>query len=274
MGKPAWVILVTNDDGIAAAGLTALAEALDALGQVYVVAPDRERSTVGHSLTLHRPLRVERVGERRFAVNGMPADCVNLGSLGRLPSPPSLVVSGINHGANLGDDVTYSGTVSAAMEGTLLGVPSVAISLVGGGEERGVESDAFDEAAKMACVISARVLTEGLPPKTLLNVNVPRGRPRGVRLTRLGQRVYKEKVVEEVDPRGKTYYWIGAGPPIWDDTESTDIAAIHEQCVAVTPLHLDLTHYEALTRLTPWQDALTAQLQSRVSRRAPRRSRQ
>ena len=274
MGKPSRVILVTNDDGIAAAGLTALAEALDPLGQVYVVAPDRERSTVGHSLTLHRPLRVERVGERRFAVNGMPADCVNLGILGLLPTPPSLVVSGINHGANLGDDVTYSGTVSAAMEGTLLGVPSVAISLVGGGEERDVESDKFDEAARMARVISARVLTEGLPPKTLLNVNVPHGRPKGVRLTRLGQRVYKEKVVEEVDPRGKTYYWIGAGPPVWDDSESTDIAAIHERCVAVTPLHLDLTHYEALTRLVPWQDALTLQFQSRVSRRAPRRGRQ
>ena len=273
MGKPSCVILVTNDDGIAAAGLAALAEALDALGQVYVVAPDRERSTVGHSLTLHRPLRVERVGERRFAVNGMPADCVNLGLLGLLPTPPSLVVSGINHGANLGDDVTYSGTVSAAMEGTLLEVPSVAISLVGGGEAKG-ESDAFDEAAKMACVISARVLAEGLPPKTLLNVNVPHGRPKGVRLTRLGQRVYKEKVVEEVDPRGKTYYWIGAGPPIWDDAESTDIAAIHERCVSVTPLHLDLTHYEALARLASWPDALTAQLQSRASRRAPRRGRQ
>lgn len=274
MGKSSCVILVTNDDGIAAAGLSALAEALDALGQVYVVAPDRERSTVGHSLTLHRPLRVEQVGERRFAVNGMPADCVNLGILGLLPTPPNLVVSGINHGANLGDDVTYSGTVSAAMEGTLLGVPSVAISLVDGGSAKGVENSAFDEAGRIACVIGARVLAESLPPKTLLNVNVPHGRPKGVRLTRLGHRVYKEKVVEEVDPRGKSYYWIGAGPPIWDDRESTDIAAIHERCVSVTPLHLDLTHYDALARLAPWQDALTAQFQARTSGRTPRRGRQ
>jgi 5'-nucleotidase len=274
VGKLSPVILVTNDDGIAAAGLAALARALDALGQVYVVAPDRERSTVGHSLTLHRPLRAERVGERRFAVNGMPADCVNLGVLGLLPAPPSLVVSGINHGANLGDDVTYSGTVSAAMEGILLGVPAVAVSLVGRGDGGSVEAPAFDDAVRMTRVIGSRVLAEGLPPKTLLNVNVPYGRPKGVRLTRLGHRVYKGKVVEEVDPRGKTYYWIGAGPPLWDGRESTDIAAIQEGCVSVTPLHLDLTHYDALNMLTPWESALAAQLRSRGSRRTPRRSRQ
>ena len=274
MGKLSPVILVTNDDGIAAEGLVALAAALEELGQVYVVAPDRERSTVGHSLTLHRPLRAERVGERRFAVNGMPADCVNLGVLGLLPAPPSLVVSGINHGANLGDDVTYSGTVSAAMEGTLLGVPSFAVSLVKRGEGGSVEGRAFVDAARMACVIGARVLGEGLPPKTLLNVNVPYGRPKGVRLTRLGHRIYKEKVVEEVDPRGKTYYWIGAGPPIWDDRESTDIAAIHEGCVSVTPLGLDLTHYDALNMMAPWEGFLTAQLHSRGSGQAPRRVRE
>ena len=271
VGKSSALVLVTNDDGIAAAGLAALVRALEPLGQVYVVAPDRERSTVGHSLTLHRPLRAERVGERRFAVNGMPADCVNLGILGLLPAPATLVVSGINHGANLGDDVTYSGTVSAAMEGTLLGVPSIAVSLVEPGEGGQVRAGAFKEAARVARAVGARVLAEGLPPKTLLNVNVPPGRPKGVRLTGLGHRVYKGKVVEDVDPRGKTYYWIGGGPPLWDERDSTDMAAIQDGCVSVTPLHLDLTHYDALRAMAPWEGALTAELWG--SRRTPRRGR-
>ena len=250
------VILVTNDDGVFMPGLTALAEALEELGPVYVVAPDRERSAVGHALTLHRPLRVERIGERRFSVNGMPSDCVNLGVLGLLPEPPKLVASGINLGANLGDDVTYSGTVSAAMEGTLLGVPSVAVSLVESAQ--GV----FGAAAAIARLIAARVLDEGLPPKTLLNINVPRGRPKGIRLTRLGHRVYKEKAVEEVDPRGKTHYWIGGGLPEWEDRDDTDIAAIREGYVSITPLHLDLTDYRALRGLADWENTLTVQLSS------------
>jgi 5'-nucleotidase len=252
------VILVTNDDGLFAPGLAALANALEELGPVYVVAPDRERSAVGHALTLHRPLRAEPAGERRFSVNGMPSDCVNLGVLGLLPEPPKIVVSGINSGGNLGDDVTYSGTVSAAMEGTLLGVPSVAISLVE--SAHGV----FEEAAAVARLLAARVLVEGLPPKTLLNVNVPRGRPKGLLLTRLGHRVYKGKVTEEVDPRGKTYYWIGGGPPVWEDREDTDIAAVRGGYVSVTPLHLDLTDYDTLRRLTGWEEALTAQLGSKA----------
>src|SRR5215468_7919820 len=161
------VILVTNDDGVHAAGLAALAAALEDLGDVYVVAPDREQSAVGHALTLHRPLRVDRVGDRRFAVNGTPSDCVNLGVLGLLPEPPVLVASGINHGSNLGDDVTYSGTVSAAMEGTLLGVPSMAVSHVDG------DATGFEVAGQVARLVAARVLVEGLPAKTLLNVNVP-----------------------------------------------------------------------------------------------------
>src|SRR6266508_1636695 len=176
------VILITNDDGIHAAGLTALARALEELGEVWIVAPDREQSAVGHALTLHRPLRVERLGERKLSVNGTPSDCVNLGVLGILPEPPVLVVSGINHGSNLGDDVTYSGTVSAAMEGTLLGVPSIAVSLADGGDQ--------SVAAEVARLIALRVLVTGLPKKTLLNVNVPEGPPRGIRLTRLGHRVY------------------------------------------------------------------------------------
>jgi 5'/3'-nucleotidase len=246
------VILVTNDDGVHAVGLGALAEALTPLGEVYVIAPDREQSAVGHALTLHRPLRVDRLGERRFAVNGTPSDCVNLGVLGLLPEPPVLVVSGINHGSNLGDDVTYSGTVSAAMEGTLLGVPSIAFSLVDGGD--------FAAAANVARLIAARALVEGLPPKTLLNVNVPPGMPRGVRVTRLGHRVYSDKIVEQSDPRGRTHYWIGAGEPRWEALEGTDMGAVHEGHVAITPLHLDLTDHRALAQMTTWQAALGATL--------------
>jgi 5'-nucleotidase len=251
------VILATNDDGIHAPGLGALAEALAPLGDVYVVAPDREQSAVGHALTLHRPLRVDRLGERRFAVNGTPSDCVNLGVLGLLPEPPVLVVSGINHGSNLGDDVTYSGTVSAAMEGTLLGVPSMAVSQAEG------EAAGFEGAGRVAQLVAARVLVEGLPAKTLMNVNVPRGELRGIRLTRLGHRVYREKVVEEVDPRGRPYFWIGAGPPEWQADEASDIAAIHAGFASVTPLHLDLTHFGALGRMAEWEGSLNALLKKR-----------
>ena len=251
------VILVTNDDGVHALGLGALADALAPLGEVYVVAPDREQSAVGHALTLHRPLRVDRLGERRFAVNGTPSDCVNLGVLGLLPEPPVLVVSGINHGSNLGDDVTYSGTVSAAMEGTLLGIPSVAVSQVEG------ESSPFDGAARIAALVAARVLVEGLPAKTLLNVNVPSGEIRGIRVTRLGHRVYREKIVQEMDPRGRPYYWIGAGPPEWREDEDSDLAAVHAGLASVTPLHLDLTHFGAIGRMSEWEGSLNALLRKR-----------
>src|SRR5260370_241205 len=194
------VLLVTTVDGVHAPGLAALARALDELGDVSVLAPARGQSRCGHALTLHRPLRVDRLGERRFAVNGTPSDCVNLGVLGFLAERPVLVVAGVNHGSNLGDDVTYSGTVSAAMEGTLLGVPSLAVSLVDGGD--------FDGAAAIARMLATRVLVTGLPPKTLLNVNVPAGAPRGIRLTRLGQRVYSGKGVEQTAPRGPAPAWL------------------------------------------------------------------
>ena len=245
------IVLVTNDDGVHAAGLAALARALDDLADVYVLAPEREQSACGHSLTLHRPLRVEPVRERWFAVNGTPSDCVNLGVLGFLPERPVLIVSGINHGTNLGDDVTYSGTVSAAMEGILLGVPSVAVSLVPGGD--------FAEAGRAARLVAARVLVEGLPPKTLLNVNVPADLPRGIRVTRLGHRVYSGKIVEQIDPRGRTHYWIGGGEPAWELLESSDMAAVNQGFVSVTPLHLDLTSHRALAEMRDWPATLSAQ---------------
>jgi 5'-nucleotidase len=254
------VLLVTNDDGVHAAGLAALAGALDSLGEVWVVAPEREQSACGHALTLHRPLRPHQWGERRFAVNGTPSDCVNLAVLGFLPERPVLVASGVNHGSNLGDDVTYSGTVSAAMEGTLLGVPSIAVSLVDGGD--------LDAAGRAARLVAMRVLVEGLPAKTLLNVNVPREAPRGVRFTRLGHRVYNGKVVEQVDPRGRTHYWLGGGAPQWEALEGTDMGAVHEGFVSVTPLHLDLTHHRALAQMADWSSALDGQLRRETARPA------
>jgi 5'-nucleotidase len=258
------VVVLTNDDGVHAPGLAALERALAELGDVYVVAPEREQSTCGHALTLHRPLRPHRLGERRFAVNGTPADCVNLSVLGFLPAPPVLVVSGVNHGTNLGDDVTYSGTVAAAMEGTLLGVPSIAVSLVDGGD--------FDVAARVACLIAMRVLVTGLPAKTLLNINVPAQPPRGIRLTRLGHRVYLDKIVEQADPRGRSHYWIGGGEAKWDALDGTDMGAVHEGYVSLTPLHLDLTNHRAMMELGDWPAGLSAQLLGeggRPTRRAP-----
>jgi 5'-nucleotidase len=254
------VLLVTNDDGVHASGLAALARALDELGDVYVLAPEREQSACGHSLTLHRPLRVERLGERRFSVNGTPSDCVNLGVLGFLPERPALVVAGINHGSNLGDDVTYSGTVSAAMEGTLLGVSSIAVSLANGGD--------LDGAAAIARLLAMRALVTGLPPKTLLNVNVPAGVPRGIRLTRLGHRVYSGKIVEQTDPRGRAHYWIGAGEPEWGELAGTDMGAIHESDVSITPLHLDLTDHRALEQLVDLAGSLNAQYRPAARTRA------
>ena len=245
------LILVTNDDGVHAPGLAALAAALEDLGEVWVVAPEREQSACGHALTLHRPVRVHEMGERRFAVNGTPSDCVNLGVLGFLPERPVLVASGVNHGSNLGDDVTYSGTVSAAMEGTLLGVPSIAVSMLDGGD--------LTAAGRAARLVAMRTLVEGLPPKTLLNVNVPPKVPRGLRFTRLGHRVYSGKIVEHVDPRGRTHYWLGSGQPEWEALDGTDMGAVHEGFVAVTPVHLDLTNHRGLALMASWTSALDAQ---------------
>jgi 5'/3'-nucleotidase len=256
------VVVLTNDDGVHAPGLAALEKALAELGDVYVVAPEREQSACGHALTLHRPLRALPMGERRFSVNGTPSDCVNMAVLGFLPETPVLIVSGINHGANLGDDVTYSGTVSAAMEGTILGVPSIAVSLVDGGD--------FEAAGRVARLIAMRVLVGGLPGNTLLNVNVPAQPPRGIRMTRLGHRVYKEKIVEQADPRGRSHYWIGGGEARWDDVDGTDMGAVHDGYVSLTPLHLDLTNHRALVQLADWQGSLNAQFRTETDRPARR----
>jgi 5'-nucleotidase len=244
------LILVTNDDGILSPGLHMLAEALRTLGRVVVVAPDRERSAIGHALTLHSPLRAMEQAADRWAVDGTPADCVNLGIHGLLKSAPDLVVSGINKGGNLGDDLTYSGTVAAAMEATLMGVPALAVSLAA---ERFAKED-FQWGALWAAKLASMVKKHGLPADTFLNVNVPSGCPHGMRLTRQGKRRYADAVVRNIDPRGRTYYWLGAGELSFHDLEGTDVHAVERGWVSVTPLHLDLTNYAAFERLRHWDE--------------------
>lgn len=242
------LILVCNDDGIQSEGLAALAGAMAPLGDVIVVAPDREQSAVSHALTLHRPLRVYEQGPGRFAVDGTPTDCINLAIHGILKRRPALIVAGINKGANLGDDITYSGTVSAAMEGTLLGMPSIAFSLIGRADFQ------FTAAAAFAGRLAAWVLHHGLPADTLLNVNVPAmpdGQlPAGVALTRMGRRRYGDAIVEKLDPRGRKYYWIGGAELDFEPAEGTDFHAVSQGLIAVTPIHLDLTNYRSFDALS------------------------
>jgi len=246
------LILVSNDDGVYSEGIAALAEALGAVGEVVVIAPDRERSAVSHALTLHRPLRVQELGAGRYAVDGTPTDCVNLAINGILKRRPTLVASGINKGANLGDDVTYSGTVSAAMEGTLLGIPSLAISLIGEPPFQ------FAAAASFAQRLATWVIERGLPADTLLNVNVPENAKarRGFALTRMGRRRYGDAIVEKVDPRGKKYYWIGGEELQFVEEEGTDFHAVSQGLISITPIHLDLTNYKSFDALKalqfPW----------------------
>ena len=236
-------ILVSNDDGIASEGILALEEALQSLGEVYTVAPDRQQNSMSHALTLHRPLRVDEIGPRRYAVDGTPTDCVKLALTGLLPVRPDMVVSGINKGPNLGDDIFYSGTVSAAIEATLLGIPSIAVSLAT------FQNFVFEAAAEFAATLAFKVMERGMPTGTLLNVNVPpiaRQEIKGWRFTRQGKRHYSEKIVERVDPRGRKYYWIGGDDLGFDQEDGTDCVAVHEGFISVTPLQADLTNYKFL----------------------------
>lgn len=240
------LILVTNDDGFFSKGIQTLAEILQELGEVYIVAPDRDRSAVSHALTMHRPLRVDLIKEKCFSVNGTPTDCVVVGVKKLLPREPDLLVSGINKGANLGEDVTYSGTVSAAIEGTILGVPSFAISLVG---ERPFR---YETASYFALRIAKFILEKKLPADTLLNVNVPNKALQeinGIKVTKQGKRSYENSIHEIYSPWGEKQYWIGGGIVSWQKMDGTDIQAIMENYVSVTPLHIDLTNYQALDYL-------------------------
>ena len=245
------MILVTNDDGIQSKGIIALAKALREIGDVFAVAPEIEQSAVAHSLTLHRPLRVERIRKNFYAVDGTPADCIHLGVNIILPERPRLIVSGINKGGNLGDDIIYSGTVSAAFEGTLLGIPSFAISLVSRSHFK------FDVAARFALKVARRIIERGLPKNTFLNINVPNLDEKEIksyRITHQGRLIHSgDEVIEKVDPRGRKYYWIGGGQLIFERGGNTDVEAVSKSCISITPLNLDLTNYPSIRELRKWK---------------------
>jgi 5'-nucleotidase len=241
-------ILLTNDDGIHSDGLTKLEEALRELGDVYVVAPASEMSGASHSLTLSRPLRIRRIDARHWTVDGTPTDCVTL-ALNQILGPdemPHICCSGINYGANLGDDASYSGTVAGALEATILGVPGIAFSLVAR------ENFDFTEAARFAVTAAHKVLTDGLPEGTLLNINIPPGEVSCVRVTRQGIKKARPIITEHIDPRGKAYYWIGEEYYGTGSEDGTDYAAVEAGCVSVTPLRSDMTNHSALDALDAW----------------------
>lgn len=251
-------ILVTNDDGINAPGLSALAQAMRPLGKVSILAPDRNWSGGGHVKTIDRPLRVSKAaladGTFAFTSDGAPSDCVALALLGFFPEKIDLVVSGINPVANLGHDVTYSGTVTAAMEAVIWGIPGIAFSLDSG--EKNLEAIDFEPAARIAGQIAAQALNHRLPAGVFLNVNVPARDFRaiqGLRLTRQGLRVYRDRLDVRQDPRGRDYYWIGGDIPTGVPEEGSDIGALSEGYVSITPLQLDLTAYPAIHALKAWQ---------------------
>jgi 5'-nucleotidase len=234
-------ILVTNDDGYRSEGIRALADALKRLGEVTIVAPVDEKSAIGHALTLRQPLRLESIAEGVFGVDGTPTDCVNLAITQVFKSLPDLVVSGINKGYNLGDDVTYSGTVSGALEGALLGVPSVAVSL------RATRGDYdFSFAAGAAATLADAMLKRPLPARTFLNINVPKGQPKGYRVTVQAKRNHITSVAERHDPKGRSYYWIEEGQNEWEPHDRSDYQAVRDGYVSVTPLQPDLTAHDAL----------------------------
>jgi len=244
------LILVTNDDGVMAPGIRAVAEALRPIGEVMVCAPDRERSAASHALTLDRPLRVEEIEPGVFAVDGTPADCAYLALLHIVPRKPALCISGINHGYNLGSDIFYSGTVAAAVEAALRGVPAIAISL-----ERHVPPD-FGHAARFARALAEETIARGaeaIPAAALLNVNLPHLPVDGYQVTFLGRRVYRDQVEVRHDLRGRTYYWIGGPEESATDVPGSDCSAVQAGRASVTPLGLDLTHHGLLHQLDAWQ---------------------
>lgn len=241
-------ILITNDDGYHSDGIIALEQALSDLGEVFVVAPASEQSGASHSLTLARPLRIRQIDGRHWTVDGTPTDCVTL-ALNQILGAgerPHICVSGINHGANLGDDATYSGTVAGAMEATILGVPGLALSLAT------TRSHDFSESMKVARQITERAIADGLPDWTLLNVNIPKGQPKGIRVTKQGFKEARPVISELIDPRGKPYYWIGEVREGFRAEGGTDFEAVDEGYVSVTPMRSDLTNHSAIELLESW----------------------
>lgn len=251
------LVLLTNDDGILADGIQAMRAAMEAVPgcEVWAVAPDRERSASGHAITMHKPLfplPVEIPGAQApcYSVNGTPADAAKLAIDALLPRKPDLIISGINRGANLGTDLFYSGTVSAALEGPILGIPAIAVSL---DRHKGMLD--YQPAAEVARDLALRVRKEGLPPGTLLNVNVP-GTPadqwKGTRITRVGKRIYQNQWERRVDPRGRTYYWLAGEVAETENDADSDVVAVNEGYVSITPVQLDLTRYDQIDRLKEW----------------------
>lgn len=243
-------VLVTNDDGYVAQGIRTLAAAAARLGPVHVVAPDREQSATSHSLTLHHPLRVRDASQGMLVVDGTPTDCVVLALGELLPERPDVVISGINHGSNLGDDVLYSGTVAAAMESTILGIPSLAVSYAGRDPERIGEWEGL-----VGALLERLLVREAFPAETLLNINLPPVAPaevKGVRVTSLGRRAYVGSLTRALDPNGREYFWIGGGESRWWGSADSDFRAIREGYVSVTPLHLDLTNYGLMEEIAAW----------------------
>jgi len=246
-------ILVTNDDGVASPALSQLRRVLSPFGHVTIIAPDRNQSASSQSLTLHRPLRIQELAEDTYSVDGTPTDCVLVAFHGELGERPDLVVSGINHGPNMGEDVFYSGTVAAAIEAVLQGVPGVAASLA-----TRAPSD-FRAPADVVGKLVRQVLERGNTPRMLLNINIPLlpdAELRGVTLTRLGTRLYADTLVRKVDPRGKDYFWIGGEDPVWQPDEGTDFHAVDAGFISVTPLRLELTDHEAIVRMQSWRLSL------------------
>ena len=234
-------ILVTNDDGVHSDGIRALADALRPLGDVTVVAPIQKASAIGHALTLRRPLRIDTIGPDVFAIDGTPTDCVNIAITHILEGKPDLIVSGINKGWNLGDDVTYSGTVSGALEGALLSIPSIAISA----ERVGDESE-FGPSAQAAAMVAGAVIDRGMPRFTLLNINVPKGVNKGFRVTVQARRNHVTSVSERLDPRQRPYYWIEEGLNEWEPHDRSDYQAVRDGYISITPLQPDMTAHDAM----------------------------
>ncbi|HEX7349167.1 MAG TPA: 5'/3'-nucleotidase SurE [Rhodanobacteraceae bacterium] len=257
-------VLLSNDDGVDAPGIRVLADRLAELGEVVVVAPDRDRSGASNSLTLDQPVRVARLDDGRYRVAGTPTDCVHLALSGLLAHEPDIVVSGINNSANLGDDVIYSGTVSAAMEGRFLGLPAIAVSLAGPGEHHDGAGHHFESAARAVLLLTRRLATDPLPADTILNVNVP-DRPwpelAGFEVTRLGRRHRSAPCIPQRDPRGRTVWWIGPAGDADDAGPGTDFDAVRRGFVSVTPIHVDLTRFQALEKVAQWIDGLGAAMQ-------------
>ena len=244
-------ILCTNDDGLHSRGLGVLTELCGGLGEVFCVAPDREQSATSHSLTLHQPLRPIPRGERRWQVDGTPTDCVVLALGALLDPPPDVVVAGINHGPNMGEDVLYSGTVAAAMEAQILGVPGIAVSFAGS------DADLIPTHRDGVQQLLRRILgVERLPTDTLLNINlppIPGEKVRGTRVTTLGKRIYDVSLSRMKDPWGREIFWIGCGRPVWSGVEEVDFKAVQDGCISVTPLHVDLTNYGLLEAIRSWR---------------------